>query len=498
MEPLIAGLLALMDPQLLVLLFAATLAGVIIGSLPGLNATTGAALLLPFTITMEPIPAIAILTTIYCAATFAGAITAILINTPVPSASATTCLDGFPMAQRGEAGRALGMATVSSTIGGIISVFCLMLAAPLLARMAYNFAPPEYFALTVFGISMLATIGDGTPLKNIIAGCIGILLATVGKDLLTTVERFTFGFNELSEGIGFVPVMIGIFGISELLVQAERLSVERRQILLKAIKLPSRADYRKVWKTILRSSGIGTFIGILPAEGATVASMIGYNEARRWSKTPEEFGKGAIEGIAGSEAANNSATGGAMVPTLALGIPGSPTAAVILAGLMVHGLQPGPTMFTEQAEFAYAIFWSMLLVNITFIFVGLFGAKLFARVTFVPVQILWPIVFTFSIVGAYALDQSMLDVYIAIGSGVIGYFMRRFGYSVVPLAIGLILGGMLEKRLGQSLIMLDDQWWLMFTRPLTLLFFVLTVLALFGPYCWRLFRQRDPLPSTGE
>lgn len=466
MEPLFAGLYALMEPQLLVLLFAATLGGVIIGALPGLNATTGAALLLPFTITMDPIPAIAILTTIYCAATFAGAITAILINTPGTSASATTCLDGFPLAQRGEAGRALGMATVSSTIGGIISVVCLMLAAPLMARMAYNFAPPEYFALTVFGISMLATIGDGTPLKNIIAGALGILLATVGKDLLTTVERFTFGFNELSEGIGFVPVMIGIFGISELLVQAERLQAERKLIQMRAIKLPSRGDYRKVWKTILRSSGIGTFIGILPAEGATVASMIGYNEARRWSKTPEEFGKGSVEGIAGSEAANNSATGGAMVPTLALGIPGSPTAAVILAGLMVHGLQPGPTMFTEQAEFAYAIFWAMLLVNVTFIFVGLFGAKLFARVTFVPVQILWPIVFTFSIVGAYALDQSMLDVYIALAAGVIGYFMRRFGYSVVPLAIGLILGGMLEKRLGQSLIMLDDQWWLMLTRPL--------------------------------
>ncbi len=498
MEPLFAGLYALMDPQLLVLLFAATLGGVIIGALPGLNATTGAALLLPFTITMEPIPAIAILTTIYCAATFAGAITAILINTPGTSASATTCLDGYPLAQRGEAGRALGMATVSSTIGGIISVICLMLAAPLLARMAYNFAPPEYFALTVFGISMLATIGDGTPLKNIIAGALGVLLATVGKDLLTTVERFTFGFNELSEGIGFVPVMIGIFGISELLVQAEQLQGERKLIEMKAIKLPSREDYRRVWKTILRSSGIGTFIGILPAEGATVASMIGYNEARRWSKTPEEFGKGAIEGIAGSEAANNAATGGAMVPTLALGIPGSPTAAVILAGLMIHGLQPGPTMFTEQAEFAYAIFWAMLLVTITFIFVGLFGAKIFARVTFVPVQILWPIVFTFSIVGAYALDQSMLDVYIALASGVIGYFMRRFGYSVVPLAIGLILGGMLEKRLGQSLIMLDDQWWLMFARPLSLLFFVLTILALFGPFFWRLFTQRDSINSTGK
>lgn len=495
MEAFLGGLFALADPTLLILIVAATLGGVLIGALPGLNATTGAALILPFTITMDPIPAIVMLTTIYCAATFAGAITAILINTPGTSASATTCLDGYPLAQRGEAGRALGMATVSSTIGGIISVLCLMAAAPLMARMAYNFAPPEYFALTVFGISMLATIGEGTPMRNIIAGLLGIFLATVGKDLLTTVERFTFDFNELSEGIGFVPVMIGIFGISELLVQAERLSAERRQVIMKAIKLPSREDYRRTWQTILRSSGIGTFIGILPAEGATVASMIGYNEARRWSKKPEEFGNGSIEGIAGSEAANNSATGGAMVPTLALGIPGSPTAAVILAGLMVHGLQPGPTMFTEQATFAYAIFFAMLLVNIIFIFVGLFGAKIFARVAFIPVQILWPIVFTFSIIGAYALDQSMLDVGIALVSGVVGYFMRKFGYSVVPLAIGLILGGMLEKRLGQSLIMLDDQWWLMFTRPLTLLFFVLTFLALFGPTLWKKFVKK-PKPET--
>lgn len=500
MEAFLGGLAAIADPTLLVLIFAATIGGVVIGALPGLNATTGAALILPFTITMDPIPAIALLTTIYCAATFAGAITAILINTPGTSASATTCLDGYPMAQRGEAGRALGMATVSSTLGGILSVLCLMAAAPLLARMAYNFAPPEYFALTVFGISMLATIGDGTPMRNIIAGLLGILLATVGKDLLTTVERFTFGFNELSEGIGFVPVMIGIFGISELLVQAERLAVERKQVIMKAIKLPSREDYRRTWRTILRSSGIGTFIGILPAEGATVASMIGYNEARRWSKKPEEFGKGSIEGIAGSEAANNSATGGAMVPTLALGIPGSPTAAVILAGLMVHGLQPGPTMFTEQATFAYAIFWAMLMVNLVFIFIGLFGAKLFARVAFIPVQVLWPVVFTFSIIGAYALDQSMLDVWIAIGAGIVGYFMRRFGYSVVPLAIGLILGGMLEKRLGQSLIMLDDQWWLMFARPLSLLFFVLTILALFGPWLWRRFvtKPQSAAASMGD
>ena len=496
---LIHGLLALSDPTLLLLLVLATLGGVIIGALPGLNATTGAALLLPFTLTMEPIPAIAVLTAIYCAATFAGAITAILINTPGTAASATTCLDGYPLAQRGEAGRALGMAVISSTIGGILSVLCLMLAAPLLARAAYHFSPPEYFALTLFGLSMLAGIGDGSAVKNLIAGGMGVLLATIGVDNLTTVERFTFGSYELYDGISFVPVMIGVFGISEMLVQASNLHAVREQIQLKAERLPGRADIAKTWRTILRSSGIGTFIGILPAEGATVASMIGYNEAKRWSANPDDFGKGAIDGIAGSEAANNAATGGAMVPTLALGIPGSATAAVILAGLLVHGLRPGPAMFTEQAHFAYAIFWSMMFVNLLFLVVGLGGAKIFARVTLIPTQILWPAVFVFSIVGAYALDQSMFDVWVALVSGVIGFFMRRYGFSVVPLAIGLILGGMLEQRLGQSMVMLDEAWWLMFTRPLTLTFFILTALALFGPVIWgRLFKQRAPLKSTGE
>lgn len=492
MEPLWAGLMALGDLNLILLLLCATLGGVVIGALPGLNATTGAALLLPFTLTMEPVAAISILTAIYCSATFAGAITAILINTPGTSASATTCLDGYPMAIRGEAGRALGLAVVSSTIGGVLSVFVLMLSAPLLARAAYSFAPPEYFALTVFGLSMLVSIGGGSPIRNLIAGAVGIFLATVGTDLLTSVKRYTFDVPHLYEGIGFVPVMIGVFGISELIAQATRINDKRETITMKAIKLPSREDYKRVWKTILRSSGIGTFIGILPAEGATVASMIGYNEAKRWSKTPEEFGKGAPEGIAGSEAANNSATGGAMVPTLALGIPGSPTAAVILAGLLVHGLRPGPTMFTEQANFAFAIFWSMLFVNLLFLVIGLYGAKLFARVTLIPTQILWPSVFMFSVVGAYALDQSMFDVWVALIAGVLGYLMRLFGFSVVPLAIGLILGGMLEQRLGQSMVMLDEQWWLMITRPICAAFFAATALALFGPLCVGYLKRNRP------
>ena len=490
MDAFINGFISLGDPQLVLVLLVSTLGGVVIGALPGLNATNGAALLLPFTLSMEAIPAIASLVAIYCSATFAGAITAILINTPGTPASATTCLDGYPLAQRGEAGRALGLAVVSSTIGGVLSVICLMIAAPLLARMAYQFTPPEYFALTLFGMSMLASIGEGSPLKNLISGSFGVFLALVGVDMLTSVERFTFGSHDLYDGIGFVPVMIGIFGISELIVQASSLDKRKERVSMKAVQLPTRDDYRQVWKAILRSSGIGTFIGILPAEGATVASMIGYNEAKRWSKTPEQFGKGAIEGIAGSEAANNAATGGAMVPTLALGIPGSATAAVILAGLMVHGIRPGPSMFTEQANFAYTIFWSMMLVNLLFLVVGLTGAKIFARVTLIPTQVLWPCVFMVSIVGAYALDQSMFDVWIVLISGIIGFFMRRYGFSVVPLAIGLILGEMLEQRLGQSMVMLDEKWWLMFTRPLALLFFCLTIAALFGPVLWTKYLVR--------
>ena len=490
MDAFINGFISLGDPQLLLVLLVSTLGGVVIGALPGLNATNGAALLLPFTLSMEAIPAIASLVAIYCSATFAGAITAILINTPGTPASATTCLDGYPLAQRGEAGRALGLAVVSSTLGGVLSVICLMIAAPLLARMAYQFTPPEYFALTLFGMSMLASIGEGSPLKNLISGTFGVFLALVGVDMLTSVERFTFGSHDLYDGIGFVPVMIGIFGISELIVQASSLDKRKERVSMKAVQLPTRDDYRQVWKTILRSSGIGVFIGILPAEGATVASMIGYNEAKRWSKTPEQFGKGAIEGIAGSEAANNAATGCAMVPTLALGIPGSATAAVILAGLMVHGIRPGPSMFTEQANFAYTIFWSMMLVNLLFLLVGLTGAKIFARITLIPTQVLWPCVFMISIVGAYALDQSMFEVLIVLLYGLIGFFMRRYGFSVVPLAIGLILGEMLEQRLGQSMVMLDEKWWLMFTRPLALLFFCLTIAALFGPVLWTKYLVR--------
>ena len=480
-----------LDPYLILLIFGTTVLGVIIGVLPGLGATTGAALLLPFTLTMAPVHAITVLATIYVSATFAGSITAILINTPGTSAAAATTFDGYPLAQRGEAGRALGVAVVSSTVGGVFSVIVLCVAAPLLARVAYEFRPPEYFALTLFGLSMLASISAGGAIRNLIGGVFGVWLATIGAERATGIERFMFGNYELYEGLSFVPVFIGLFAMSELFVQSRIANKVADTVAMKAVRLPTREDYKRIWKTILRSCGIGTFIGVLPAEGATVASMIGYAEARRWSKNKEEFGKGAVEGIAGAEAANNAATGGAMVPTMVLGIPGSGTTAVILVGLMVHGLRPGPYLFTEQVDKVYQIFGAMLLANVMFMAMGLYAARMFARISLVPTPILWPIVFALSVIGAYALSASLLDVWIVLIFGVIGFFARRHGFAVAPIAVGLILGEMVETNLQNSLKMFEGQWWLITTQPLAALFLILAFLGLCGPWLFqRLFARR--------
>ena len=479
-----------LDPYLIVLIFGTTVLGVVIGVLPGLGATTGAALLLPFTLTMAPVHAITVLATIYVSATFAGSITAILINTPGTSAAAATTFDGYPLAQRGEAGRALGVAVVSSTVGGVFSVIVLCVAAPLLARVAYEFRPPEYFALTLFGLSMLASISAGGAVRNLIGGVFGVWLATIGAERATGIERFMFGNYELYEGLSFVPVFIGLFAMSELFVQSKLVNKVTDTVAMKAVKLPTRDDYRRIWKTILRSCGIGTFIGVLPAEGATVASMIGYAEARRWSKNKKEFGKGAVEGIAGAEAANNAATGGAMVPTMVLGIPGSGTTAVILVGLMVHGLRPGPYLFTEQVDTVYQIFGAMLLANIMFMAMGLYAARVFARISLVPTPILWPIVFALSVIGAYALSASLLDVWIVLIFGVIGFFARRHGFAVAPIAVGLILGEMVETNLQNSLKMFDGEWWLIAAQPLAALFLVLAFLGLCGPWIFQRLSAR--------
>jgi putative tricarboxylic transport membrane protein len=401
------------------------------------------------------------------------------------------------MAARGEAARALGMSAVASAIGGIFSIVVMILTAPLLARAAYSFGPPEYFALAIFGLSMLGAVGNEEGIRNLIAGGFGLLLATVGLDLTTGVERFTFGVPELTEGLNLVPVLTGLFAISEMFVQANQMHLQVERLEYKSmLALPTLADFRKCARAISISCGIGTFIGILPALGATTAALISYNETKRWSKYKHEFGKGAIEGVAGPEAANNAAVGGNMVPTLALGIPGSATTAIILAGLIVQGVRPGPHLFTEQPTLLYAVFSSMLAANLIYLVIGLFAVKLFARIALIPDALLWPGVLVFAVIGAYGPNQSLLDVWVMLAFGVIGYLLRRFGFSPAPMVMGLVLGTMTEETLKQSLLMFDQNWLMFFSRPIVDVLFGVTALSVAGPWIWRGLQWRGRSPAN--
>lgn len=488
MDAVAQGMLMMIDPFNLGLILVGVLIGVLVGALPGLSSPMAISLLIPFSITLEPIPAIAMMAALYCAGTFGGSITAILINAPGAPPAAATALDGYPMAQRGEAGRALGLSAFSSVVGGIISLVIFLFAAPSLAKIALSFTPPEYFALSIFALSMLASISGKSSLRNLIAGGIGVLLSTVGIHLTTGIERFTFSNDQLSEGLNFVPVLIGLFAIAELLNQSQASERVVERVRAGVMKLPSRADLRRVWGTVLRSSGLGTFIGILPAEGSTVAAIMGYNEAKRWSKNKDQFGTGCPEGIAGPEAANNAATGGAMVPTLALGIPGSASTALIMAALVMHGLKPGPYLLQKQPEFIYALFTAMLIANLAFLVIGFAGAKLFAQITLIPRTILWPAVLVFAIIGSYAASSSFFDVWVMLISGIVGFFMLRFGFGPAPLIMGMILGKIVEETFSQSMILHDNNFLAIAERPIVLFFFALTLLSLAGPFLgswWR-------------
>lgn len=481
LDAILTGVNLIFTPTSLVLIFLSVLIGVIIGALPGLSSTMAVALLLPFTLGLDPVVAISMMAALYCAGTFGGSITAILINAPGAPPAVATALDGYPLAQKGQAGLALGVAAISSVSGGLISLVIFIVAAPLLAAIALEFRPQEYFALTLFGLSMLAAISGKSAPRNLISGFLGVMVSVIGIHLVTGIERYTFGTTWLYDGIDFVPVLIGVFAIAELLKQAQQSDVVMERIKNVAVKLPGVKDLRRIRGTILRSSGIGTFVGILPAEGTTVAAIMGYNEAKRWSKHPEEFGKGSIEGIAGPEAANNSGASGAMVPTLALGIPGSGTTAVILAALIMHGFRPGPFLMQETPEILYAIFIAMLLANIGFLFIGLAGARVFSLITLIPRTFLWPSVFCFAVVGAYAYNQQMFDVWVMLIAGLLSFVAMRHGFGPAPFVMGLVLGNLLEKNWSQAMIIFDSEWTLFFHSPIANVFFFLTVLSLASP-----------------
>lgn len=479
------------NPSNFLLLIFGLVWGILFGATPGLTGVVGVALLIPFTFVFGPIEGLVMLGAVYVGSTFGGSISAILFNTPGSPEASCTSLDGYPMAKKGQAGKALGLALGSSAIGGLFGTIVLILMAPPLAEFALAFGPAEYFALAMLGITAIASIGSKSIWKAIIAGFLGLAIATIGMDPLTSYGRFTFGSGMLLTGVSFIPAIIGLFAFSEVLVRVGEFKDHNLSVDTKvSTTLPS---LREIWDlkgTLFRSSIIGTLIGTLPGVGATTASFISYSEAVRWSKNPEKFGTGAPEGIAAPESANNSAVGGAMVPLLALGIPGSATTAIMIGGLTIHGIVPGPMLMIQNQELVYAIFVAMLLANILMIFFGMKTAKYFARILNIPYAFIGPSIIVLCMTGVYALRNNVVDVIVMLIFGGVGYFLQKLEYPVAPLIIGLVLGPVAEINLRRAMMLNDFNFFEILTRPLAGPLLALSMISLIYGFYGQYKRNR--------
>jgi len=483
------GFSVALTPQNLAFAFAGVLIGTMIGVLPGIGPAAGIALLLPVTFGLPPVSSLIMLAGIYYGAMYGGTLTSVLINTPGESASVATTFDGYQMALQGRAGAALGIAAIGSFIAGTLGVFALMVAAPLLADVAVLFGPPEYFALAALGLLTIAGLGGSSAAKALLAAVAGLALATIGADPMTGSKRLTFNILELSDGVEFLPVAVGLFGIAEVF------SNLARPVRLAPIKaslsglVPTWQDWIASRGAMLRGGLIGFVIGVLPGAGATIASFVSYGVERRVSKHPERFGKGAIEGVAAPESANNAATAGAMVPLLALGIPGSATTAVLLGAFVLYGLRPGPLLITEQPEVFWGLIASMYVGNVMLLFLNLPGAPLFASVLRLPYSVIATGILGISIAGAYSLQNNLFDVWVALAFGVLGYLMKRFDYPAAPLVLALVLGPLLEMSLRQSLTISHGSIAIFLTRPGSAVLLAVGLIAIAGPALFSLTRR---------
>lgn len=462
-----------------------TFVGIIIGALPGLSVNMGIALLFPLTFLFQGSTGILMLMGIYCGAIYGGSISAILLNTPGTPASAATTLDGYPMAVKyGQPGRALGISTSASTFGGIFSSIMLMFFSPLLAKVAVSFSAPEYFALAIFGISIITSVSGKSITKGLIGGVFGLLIATIGLDPMTSKERFAFGSLYLSGGISFVPVLIGLFALSQAFSTIEEMISEKEQKRVKVkIKriFPSKEDTKLIAPTILRSSLIGTLIGCIPGTGGDISSWISYSTAQKFSKHKEKFGDGSPEGIAASEAGNNSVAGGAMIPLLSLGIPGDGATAIMMGAFMVQGIQLGPLLFTQNVNQAYIVFIGLLLANIFMGILGFSGIKWFAKVINTKKTILVPLIITMCFIGSFSINHNIIDILVMLISGIAAYFLKKLEFSMSPVIIGMILGQMAESNLRRSLILSKLSPTIFITRPICLFFLILSIFSLLLP-----------------
>lgn len=471
MEQLLNGFWIVLHPVNFLMILIGLVFGVIVGILPGIGSPMGIALLIPFTFSMEPIQGILMMVAMYATSTYAGSITAILFKIPGEPPGVVTTFDGYELTKKGRAGEALGVAIFSSCLGGIFGVIVLILIASRLAEVALTFGEAEFFAITVLGLSVCAGIGGGSAIKNLVSAFAGLFLATWGIDGVTGVARFAFGSDELKLGITFVPATIGLFAIGEVFEHVEMLvkdkAKQKLQILDKVrIGIPPLREVLRMKWLYLRSACIGTFLGVLPGIGGVAAAFFGYSEAVRWSKHSEKFGTGIIDGVAAPETANNAAAAGSMVPLLTLGIPGSGVTAVMIGAFIIHGIRPGPMMIIQEPELVNSIFAGMFFSNILIILSGIVGIKFLVKILNVAYARVGAAILLFCVIGSYSIRNSMTDVFIAFGFGVLGYVMRKYGYGLAPMVLGMILGPLCEASLQRAMIMADGNFFSVATRPL--------------------------------
>jgi putative tricarboxylic transport membrane protein len=475
-QSLLLGFSVVSTPTNLFYCFVGVLIGTLVGVLPGIGTAGSVAVLLPFTFGLPPATAIILLAGIWYGAMYGGSTTSILVNIPGESSSVVTCLDGYQMARQGRAGRALGISAIGSFIAGTISVCLLMLVAPVVAGYAVKIGPPELFALILFGMTLSAYLSSGPMIKSFMMVALGMLLGTQGIDTVSGVQRFTFGVQEFYEGVGILPVIMGIYGVGEILVNLEEKL--RRDVFSVSIKglLPDWSDWKASFGPILRGSFLGFFLGILPASGTLISTFVSYIMEKRISRTPERFGHGAIEGVAGPEAANNSASSGTFVPLLTFGIPTTATMALILGALLIHGITPGPLLIRNHPDVFWGVIVSMYVGNLMLLVLNLPLIGLWVRLLKVPYGILFPLILVFCVIGVYSNQGSLLDVNSMIFFGVVGYIARKAGFECAPLIFAYILSPIWEEAFRQSLLMSQGELSIFVTRPFPAVFIGLTSL----------------------
>ena len=488
---IMAGAQNLLTLDAVLALVAGTVGGMVIGALPGFSAAMGVSLLIPITYGMNPVAALTMLVAMYTSAIYGGSITAILCHTPGTPASAATAIDGYQLTKKGRGMEAMGVATFGSALGGTVSAIAMLLIAPALGAFSLKFSVLEYFLLAVFGLTVIASLAGDSVIKGLFSGVMGLALGCVGLDAITGVPRMTLGVIQLEDGINFVPALIGLFSISQVMSLAwdvyhgkKGSVIEDQENLKKSRRLPPWKEMKTLFPTMGRCSIVGTIVGIVPAAGAGVSSWICYSLGKRFSKHPEEFGHGALEGVASCETGNNAATGGALIPLITLGLPGSSVAAILLGGMMIHGLTPGASMFTEHAPTTYAIMIGFLIANILMGVIGMFAAKYIARVSTVPMGLLGPVIVALATAGTFAIRNNMFDVYVMLVFGLIGFVLKKCGFAAPPMILGMVLSEICESNWRRAVILANAKGGMLqyfMGRPIAIVLAILIVISLFSP-----------------